>query len=408
MKNNIKKIAWICHFGNEMVAKNIGSSKIMNFAPWISELIKLFENDQKHQIYIIAPNYYNNRNIQFVNNNINFHFFRTNRSIKPHFLRNFSWGFTESKKNIIKIIHKINPDIIHLHGSENPIYASAVLHLIDNYPVIVQIQGFVKNSSSYYNPIREIIRLNAIRIEKKINSKAEYFIVSSKNDSDYLTSINSSARTYISYYPINEPSAIDILQHEKKYDIVYYGRISRDKGAEDLISAIIIIKNFMPHIKVLIIGDGINNYTNFIKRRIVEHKLVENIEWRGFYSNQNELFQHVAMAKVFVLPTHFDGIPGTIRESFMLRLPVVSYNVGGIPSLNDEIECVALVEKGNIPELAHKIIRVLSDNNYFNCLVNNASIVSKNKFEKGDIYESLIKIYNSVIIQDTPPRTPNY
>ena len=53
--------------------------------------------------------------------------------------------------------------------------------------------------------------------------------------------------------------------------------------------------------------------------------------------------------------------PGTIIESMLLGLPVISYNTGGIPDLNRNGENVILVEQGDKDKLSAEIIKLLKN-----------------------------------------------
>ena len=65
-----------------------------------------------------------------------------------------------------------------------------------------------------------------------------------------------------------------------------------------------------------------------------------------------DVFKEAIKAKICVLPTYYDVIPGTIIESMFMKIPVVAYAVGGIPTLNDNVETVRLVDKYDINGLA--------------------------------------------------------
>lgn len=109
------------------------------------------------------------------------------------------------------------------------------------------------------------------------------------------------------------------------------------------------------------------------------------------------MFKLAAQAKVYVLPTHFDGIPGSIREAMFMKIPVIANAVGGIPTFNREKECIALVEKENISELVHKIQLVLDNESYTQDLVNNAYNLITDKYDNAKIYTNVLNIYQDIL-----------
>lgn len=392
-----KKIVWICFFANEEVKSVLKSEKDFFAAPWISELIRIFRYRDDIDLSIISPNYYNNKYKEFKLGAIKIYLYKYKNSLLPHKAYNLTLNYNKATQSVHNIVHKLNPDLIHLHGSENPFYGASILELMKTFPTLVSIQGIVSLSSKPKNIVSQYIRWNRIRFEKKINSKASYFVLSSTNDKKNLKGIKKSAKIYINYYPTIVPEVSSLDFEDKKYDIVYYARVTKNKGIEDLIKAMHILKETNPLISAIIIGGGSDSYTNYIHQLIVSLGLKDNINFAGFQKTQQDVFKLAIQAKVYVLPTHFDGVPGSIRESMYMRIPVVANAVGGIPSLNDDRECVTLVENQNINDLVAKIKLVLIDENRTKRLVQNGFELIMDKYDNEKIYQNFINIYKDII-----------
>jgi glycosyltransferase involved in cell wall biosynthesis len=332
----------------------------------------LFRDKEEIELTIISPNYYNNKFEFFNLGKIQVYLYKYRFSMLPARAYNFAFNYSTVSNSILKIVNDVKPDIIHLHGSENPHYSASVISLIDKYPVLVTLQGFVSLSSIPKNLISKYIRWNRVRIERKINTKAPYFTIANEEGLNTLNKFTTIAKIYRDHYPTTKPEISSLDFPKKKYDIVFYARLSKDKGIEDLIVALKELKKVKPNIKAIIIGGGTESYLNQIKSMIVTFGLEDNINFAGFQPTQQDVFKLAAQAKVYVLPTHFDGLPGSIREAMFMKIPVVANAVGGIPTLNDEKECITLVEKDNIVELVEKIQLVLNNKERTQMLVDNA------------------------------------
>lgn len=391
------KVIWLCSFENDEVAQLAGFKSGTLCSPWINELISLFRNKNDINLSIIAPNYFNNKYQYFKLNNIDLHLFKYRPFFLPKRAYNLNYNFNLTQKSVGKIIERIKPDLIHLHGSENPLYSTGVIPLIKKYPVLVTIQGFICLSSKPSNFIKQYIRWNRIRIEKVINSKASFFTIASDDVLNTLNTFNSNAKIYRDHYPTTKPEILATDFPNKTYDIVYYARISKDKGIEDLLDALRIIRNSRPTIKAIIIGNGNETYIKYIQEKIIEFNLTENIAYVGFLPLQQDVYKLATQSRLYVLPTHFDGLPGSLREAMFMKLPVVAYAVGGIPSFNFEKECITLVEKRNIIELVEKIKLVLDDTERTNRLVENAYELITNKYDNNKIYKNILSIYNDIL-----------
>jgi glycosyltransferase involved in cell wall biosynthesis len=391
------KVVWLCSFTNSEVAKRIASTPFPSVAPWITELIHLFRNGNEIDLSIVSPNYYNNKNQYFKIDDIKFFLYKYNPFYLPKRAYNFAYNYNKIQRLVSDIINSVKPDLIHLYGSENPLYSVGILPLLNKYPVLVTIQGFVSLSSKPKNFIQRYIRWNRIRIERKINSNALFFTCASNDVSKCLKAFTSKAECFEFHYPTTIPEFISNDFQDKRYDIVYYAAISKEKGIEDLLKAIRIIKMTRPSIKAIVIGGGNCSYVSYIRSVISDFGLNENIFLAGFQSTQQEAFKLAVQARVYVLPTHFDGLPGSLREAMFMKLPVVSYAVGGIPELNSDKESVTLVENQNIDELVEKIQLVLDNRERTDRLVNNAYEVITSKYDNGKIYANLLNIYTDII-----------
>lgn len=392
-----RKIVWLCHVANKEIAGLLGSKKEIFASPWITELIDLFRNREDVELSLISPNYYENEYKLVTIDNIKVYLYKYKPWFLPSKAYNLSYNYSIARNSVLKIIEDVKPDLIHLHGSENPHYSIGILPLMSKYPVLVTLQGFVFLSSKKRNPISNYIRWNRIRIEKEINTFGKYFTVATDDVVKNLKTFNENAVYFYDHYPTTKPKITLGNFHEKKYEIVYFARISKDKGIEDLIEAVKILKGKLPEIKVVVIGGGNANYIRSLKATIEKEGLTNNINFAGFLPTQQDVFELVVQAKVSVLPTYFDGIPGTIREAMAMKIPVVAYAIGGIPSFNDEKECLTLVEKQNIPQLVEKIELVLADKKRTETIIENAFELVNNKFDNDNIYQNMITIYNKIL-----------
>jgi len=132
-----------------------------------------------------------------------------------------------------------------------------------------------------------------------------------------------------------------IPQTEKKYDIIYVGRISQEKNVESLLKAI-----EPTHYRLLLIGKG------FLKPQLVNHyqHLTDRVEWLDNIPN-SELPNKMNQARVFVLPSIYEGHPKALLEAMACEMPVIATNTTG----NNEVICP--YENGLLCETTPQSIR---------------------------------------------------
>ena len=139
------KIVWICHFNNQKIADSLGLTEYKEFAPWISRFAEIFSAHGDLEIHIISPHDGIQRESKINDTPVVLYFFPFRFSFLPNRINNYINSLSNYyfiKRRYRKLVRQINPDLIHLFGTENAYYSSAVFQFIPRYPVLVTIQGF--------------------------------------------------------------------------------------------------------------------------------------------------------------------------------------------------------------------------------------------------------------------------
>lgn len=398
------KVVWLCHFANQQMKEYFHTPELNEFAPWITLSIELFKKESHIELHIVSENIYNNKDAEFRIDNIHYHFFKYipvpfyNKYFrKLHSLSRFdtATNFFWIKKKVEKIVKAINPDIVHLHGAENAFfYSSGILPILGKYPLLTTIQGFVRNSSSidYQTKIR-------IKIEEQIIKGTTYFgIRETKEMESIVTSLNPNAKFFYHNYPISIPHVVkDNIGKDEPIDCIFFARVCKDKGIEDLLQAISLVKKKIPQINLSVVGGVDSQYMDVLGGIIKQLGIEENVKFYGYLPTQHDIHQLAYNAKVCVLPTYHDILPGTVLESMFMKLPVIAYAVGGLPELNKYEENLKLVELNKIENLAEIIIKLLNSIDERNQVSVKACIYVNKRFNNSEVVSSIIQSYNKIL-----------
>lgn len=389
-------VIWLCNFANKEINELFGTD-VKELSPWISGLIGLFKNDNSINLHILAPNLFTNKTVVFEREGITYNFFQyrsriISRSIYNRFRLDFRTNFFGIKRRVKSIIKDINPDIVHLIGAENPYYSAAIIPIFDLYPVLVSIQGFVRHASG-----NSYVHNRRVEIEEIILKKALYIGIQAEFMENVIKSINPFARIFRHNYPNTLPGVMKTNQVIEKYDFVFFARVVKDKGIEDLLQAIRALKRNKDDISLLIIGKILKPYEILLKEMIQELDIEKNVYFTGFLPTQQDVFQAAIKAKICVLPTYHDIIPGTLIESIFMKLPAIAYNVGGVPDLNLRKESVILVGKKNITELQEKMWWLLNNNKRREELAETAYNTIKEQYNNNTIHSEFTMMYENIL-----------
>lgn len=402
--NEKKRIAWICHFSSEKIQQRLPIwKKTHPFGAWILNTIEGFENCDEFELHVISPHQYLKRDFSFIEKNVHYYFFKVgipiiNRSWPTFFDLDLKTGFFFNKRKIRNIINQVQPQLINLQGAENAYYSSSVLELYKKYPVLVSIQGFV-SLETFVKPTP--LLLNRIDVEKKIIEKLKYF--GGDVDSQLLiTKMREVDFDYFRYYYPNG-SNIDFLAKkakEKEYDLLFWARIVKDKGAEDFLFIVAKLKEDFPNIQACVIGPVAEAYLDFLKNKAVELNCENNINFIGFIENSEMMYAEVLKAKILVLPTYNDRFPTVLREAVCLKIAVISYSTGSIPNFNDSEERILLTQIGDVDSLVVQAKKLLIDRIYFDELTQKAFDHGVSEFSIESNCNKLKDAYKSILIKE--------
>ncbi|HQH50012.1 MAG TPA: glycosyltransferase family 4 protein [Candidatus Cloacimonadota bacterium] len=392
------KVVWLCHFSTQEVRKHLNpKGSVSDFAPWIPGLLKAFQgHDDEVELHVVAPHKYISGLRRWESEGVHYYFFNPFIPIWgrpwPGFFRLDLWtGFASSKRRIRKIVAEIKPDLIHLHGFENAYYAEVVLQLRHYYPVFTTIQGFASHIVAWQGRAIEYRK----DVERRIIQNLRHFGYRTQTMKEDLLAINPEAIMHKHRYYVDYP----VFPRDRiLYDIVIFAANPVSKGLADIIKALAMLKQTEGlQYTLLVIGSVAPSARQELDGIAREANLEDKITYLGYMETQAEVLEKAATARICVLPTRNDVIPGTIVESMYLGIPVIAYDTGSIHELNKDGEYVILVPQDDIEGLACQIKRLLSNPELQKSMADKGRIHIKSWFDNDSIFPDLLQAYRETI-----------
>lgn len=213
------------------------------------------------------------------------------------------------------------------------------------------------------NGLQAIIKLAKIKYrnyELKKISKQSLFAA---NSPVTVNELNEKLNIPAVFIPTNTISIKYFKKVQRKkstcFRILFVGRVTQDKGIEELIDAFQKIKQI--HTKKNFILDVVGPYSShYIEEMRNKHpQNFEKITFHGFIPFGNELLDFYDKSDVYVLPSYHEGFPHTIWEAAARQLPIICTSVGGIPGLIDN-SLVTFIEKKNVDSIINALDNVLA------------------------------------------------
>ncbi len=274
--------------------------------------------------------------------------------------------------SFLRIISKIDADVIHLHG-----YLSfqtdfgALIGYLRKIPVILTPHGsllgyeYLYDSSTSKLPyhIHDVLTLKLpTKISKKIiaTSQAEF-----KDCKKFGIPENKIKLIPLSFNPSNISK--DKQKSTKKIRLLFVGRIVPLKNLDVLLKAVKIVKKDIPEIEFTIVGEEISGrlhgdigYKQKLLVLVNELKIKENVKFVGWKTGK-ELWDIYQNSDLFLFASTYENFGLPLLEAAYFRLPLVSTDVGVAKDLIDVNKGGNIISKLDANEFAENIITLLKN-----------------------------------------------
>jgi len=176
----------------------------------------------------------------------------------------------------------------------------------------------------YYHTHIKKMPWRRVLIEKKCFSSADKILVTNKEAQKYICDKYDILPHKVRYHPnsIDTDLFSPMETNNKKYDLIFVGRLSRVKNLKELLKGI--TKSGIHPFRSIFIGSGPDKQylIRLINRYKLKIEIIDKIE-------NKILPKYYNMAKCFILPSLYEGNPKTLLESMSCGLPVIASNVPG-------------------------------------------------------------------------------
>jgi glycosyltransferase involved in cell wall biosynthesis len=179
----------------------------------------------------------------------------------------------------------------------------------------------------------------------------------------------------------------------RQVQLLYIGRLSEEKNLENLLRAVVILREENIAVKLMIAGDGPSRRQ--IENNIAEWKLADNVSLAGFVSDVNPLLK---MADIVVNPSRTECMPNSILEAMLAGVPVVATDVGGVREMiRDQVDGL-LCPPENSAALAEAIKKLILNPTMAKNMAASAHerVVNEFTFEKH--MEKTLEIYRQILM----------
>lgn len=333
--------------------------------------------------------------------------------------------------NIVQILSAVNPDIIHIWGTESCI-SYGVTKASPGIKKILYLQGLIgihgryrggylsksKENNKYREgmPTKTLFRqkIRDIYFEKQI-PKEQYIIrnvqgviLDNEFSEAYCRMVSDGIRCYYRYLlpgPDFLDSCWEYASCNKNTIFTIYGQ-SPDKGLHQLLKALCIVNKQFPDVKLIVPGpfhcrDGkliekskLSAHEIWLSNFIKQNGLDENVLFVGKLSAA-EMSENIKNCNVFVNPSCMEIHALSLREALTVGAPCISSLCGSVLELVEHSKNGLIYRYEEYEILAYWICKVLEDENYARNLSQYAREKMRGYFKAEDL--KMLDIYKDVL-----------
>jgi glycosyltransferase involved in cell wall biosynthesis len=328
---------------------------------------------------------------------------------------------SEEVYQLLGVIEKVNPDIIHIHGTEEN------FGLISQYtkiPILISLQGILAPCSEKlfsgipisaairYEKFSSKILLNTAHTkvqnmkrwafrEEKILEHAKYVM----GRTDWDRRISRILAPNSMYFTVNEVLRDAFYkctwQHttfDKKILIVTTSGTDFHKGFETIVKTATLLSSIQDFdFEWIVIGvDKRSEIVSIVCKWLKADLEKINITLLG-QKKETDVLQILSNASIYCQVSHIENSSNSLCEAMLVGKPIVATFAGGTSSLLENMKEGLLVQEGDFYSIAGAIKEFVTNHVLANECAKNARLKAIKRHDKKKIVNDLVTVYNRIL-----------
>lgn len=383
------KILWLCNgcvssISTEYGIENEGIS-------WIDSILEAITKQDTINLSVVFPITSDEKIVKKEKNKVQYYGFSKKKD-------NPTIYDSEIETIFESIIKEIQPDIVHIFGTEFPHTLSMVRvcnKLGIGNRVIISIQGLCYYIARHYcaslpmnivkkYTLRDLLKHDNIQqqqrafeirgeYEKEALQSVRHVIGRTEWDKACVKQLNKE----VQYYKCNENMRESFYMNQwalekcERHSIFISQSYYPLKGFHHVLEAAAIIKRYYKDIKVYTTGTDVfeltkiekvkeSSYSSYIRSLICQYGLRDNVKFLGYLS-EGEMCERYLKSHVFVSASSIENSSNSVAEAMLLGMPIVASAVGGVPDMLEDKKEGFLYQSDAPYMLAHYIMKTFED-----------------------------------------------
>lgn len=306
---------------------------------------------------------------------------------------------------MVRFLQKEKPQIVHTHtpkaGIIGMLAAKIVgvpirIHTVAGLP-LMEAKGMKRNILNFVEKLTYQCATHVFPnskglydfiLEEKLSSASKLKIIgkgsSNGIDTEYFSPEN---------IPTTEIIRLkkDLGIQEEDFVFVFVGRLVKDKGINELVSAFshLAFRNLKS--KLLLVGPLESDLDPLLPETLAEIESNPHIISVGFQSDVRPYF---AISDALVFPSYREGFPNVVMQAGAMGLPSIVSNINGCNEIIQEGVNGTIIPVKNPNEIQNAMEKIMGDKPFYEHLKTNARTMIQSRYEQSVIWEALLEEYS--------------
>jgi glycosyltransferase involved in cell wall biosynthesis len=328
-----------------------------------------------------------------------------------------------------KLCDLFEPDLVHLHGTENP-HGLACMRACPAIPYVVSVQGLTSINARYhyggidplillrYLTFRDILKRDSVLHTKRQRDRCAPYERESLRTARVVVGRTTWDRIHVKAIA---PKADYVICNESFRDPFYNGAkwsaetrrrhtifVSQAhtpmKGLHQVLRAVALLRPEFPGLKLRIAGHNIvangsfkqrlmrTGYGSYVESLASELGVEDVMEFTGLLTAEDMVAEYRA-AHVFICPSAIENSPNSIGEAQLVGVPVIATYAGGIPDLVTHAETGLIYRFEEVEMLAEHIRQVMNDDTFADKISANQIEAATQRHDPVANHQTMMRIY---------------
>lgn len=188
----------------------------------------------------------------------------------------------------------------------------------------------------------------------------------------------------------------DVQKDENTFTFVFVGRITGDKGINELVEAFVKLNEKHPDTRLVLVGRYESELDPLKSETLQKIESCQAIDACGPKFGDDLLLEYLK-SDCFIMPSYREGFPNTVIEAGAMGLPSIVTDINGSREIIVDGENGLIVPPQKVQPLYDAMERMMNDKELREKMHQNARPMIASRFEKNFVQGCLMEFYDEVL-----------